>query len=111
MEPGTRPLPALQIAKSASPGARAAGSTHDAPIPVLLISRKLIVDEDPEVHRVLKCRLEARNCVVDYARDQAEATARLTDVMPDVLFLNVPAPGPRPGRHHGRRAPARGQLG
>ena len=54
----------------------------------------LIVDGDPEVHRALRPRLEARKYVVDYARDEAEATVRLTHVMPDVLFLNVPAPGP-----------------
>lgn len=53
------------------------------------ITRMLIVDDDPDIHRLLRRRLEARKYVVDYASSGLEALARLRASPPDVVFLDV----------------------
>ena len=56
------------------------------------ISRVMIVDDNPEIHRLLKARLEARGFIVQSAEDGEEALAQFKDFKPDVAFLDVKMP-------------------
>lgn len=56
------------------------------------ISRVMIVDDNPEIHRLLKARLEARGFIVQSADDGEEALAQFKDFSPDVAFLDVTMP-------------------
>jgi serine phosphatase RsbU (regulator of sigma subunit) len=56
------------------------------------ISRVMIVDDNPEIHRLLKTRLEARGFIVQSAEDGEEALRQFKDFSPDVAFLDVKMP-------------------
>jgi phosphoserine phosphatase RsbU/P len=56
-------------------------------------ARVLIVDDDPEIHRLLRARLEARGFLVTDADSGEEGIARLREVHPDLVFLDVAMSG------------------
>src|SRR5687768_16635070 len=58
-----------------------------------LIPRVLVIDDDPEIHRLLQARLEARGCEVFFASSGEEGLIRLREVSPDLLFLDVAMSG------------------
>ena len=58
-----------------------------------LIPRVLVIDDDPEIHRLLRARLEARGFHVKSASSGEEGIARLRELNPDLLFLDVAMSG------------------
>ncbi|MDO8681094.1 MAG: SpoIIE family protein phosphatase [Acidobacteriota bacterium] len=52
----------------------------------------MIVDDNPEIHCLLKARLEARGFIVESAENGEEALAQFKDFSPDVAFLDVTMP-------------------
>lgn len=60
---------------------------------VVPVERVLVVDDDPDINRLLKTRLTTRGYQVDTAANGEEALARLADTTPDLLFLDVSMPG------------------
>jgi serine phosphatase RsbU (regulator of sigma subunit) len=52
----------------------------------------MIVDDNPEIHGLLKARLEARGFVVQSAEDGEEALAQFNEFRPDIAFLDVTMP-------------------
>ena len=52
----------------------------------------MIVDDNPEIHDLLKARLEARGFIVRSAGDGEEALAQFKHFSPDVAFLDVTLP-------------------
>lgn len=77
----------------ASPSISTTGrSVSPAPLTGRTISRAMIVDDNPEIHALLKARLEARGFVVRSAGDGEEALAQFGDFRPDVAFLDVTMP-------------------
>ncbi len=73
---------------SSTPGRRASL----IPLTGLSISRVMIVDDNPEIHGLLKTRLEARGFVVQSADDGEEALAQFKEFRPDIAFLDVTMP-------------------
>jgi sigma-B regulation protein RsbU (phosphoserine phosphatase) len=63
-----------------------------APLAGRTISRVMIVDDNPEIHDLLKARLEARGFAVQSAADGTEALAQFTQFRPDIAFLDVTMP-------------------
>jgi serine phosphatase RsbU (regulator of sigma subunit) len=61
--------------------------------PAQAVTRILIVDDDPDIHRLLRARLEARGYTVQSAFNGAGALALFKDFSPDVAFLDVAMPG------------------
>jgi CheY-like chemotaxis protein len=57
------------------------------------VPRVLIVDDDADIHRLLRVRLEARGYEVLSACSGEEAIARLRVMQPDLLFLDVAMSG------------------
>jgi serine phosphatase RsbU (regulator of sigma subunit) len=57
------------------------------------VNRVLIVDDDPDIHRLLKTRSEARGYTVHGAFTGDEALVYLRDSSPDVAFLDLATPG------------------
>jgi CheY-like chemotaxis protein len=55
--------------------------------------RVLIIDDDTDIHRLLRVRLEARGCDVSSATSGEEGIARLREVHPDLVFLDVAMSG------------------
>lgn len=55
--------------------------------------RVLVIDDDAEIHRLLRARLEARGCTVSAASSGEEGLTRLREVHPDVVFLDVAMSG------------------
>jgi phosphoserine phosphatase RsbU/P len=55
--------------------------------------RVLVIDDDQEIHRLLRARLEARGYDVSSAASGEEGLARLRDVNPDLIFLDVAMSG------------------
>jgi serine phosphatase RsbU (regulator of sigma subunit) len=55
--------------------------------------RVLVIDDDPEIHQLLRARLEARGLQVWLAASGEEGVARLSDVKPDLIFLDVAMSG------------------
>src|SRR5712691_3780004 len=74
------------------PSIRAAAFAHDV-VRSRPVTRMLIVDDDPDVHRLLRRRLEAREYIVDFASGCADAIGRLREFTPDVVFLDVSKAG------------------
>src|SRR5216117_1079534 len=60
---------------------------HTPPRPV---SRVLIVNADSRVVPLLRLHLEARKYVVDYARTGPDAIAKVKELLPDVVLLDIP---------------------
>jgi len=52
----------------------------------------MIVDDNPDIHALLKARLEARGFLVQSADNGESALARFKDFSPDVAFLDVKMP-------------------
>jgi serine phosphatase RsbU (regulator of sigma subunit) len=52
----------------------------------------MIVDDNPEIHGLLKARLEARGFVVQSAEDGEQALVQFKQFSPDVAFLDVTMP-------------------
>jgi sigma-B regulation protein RsbU (phosphoserine phosphatase) len=65
------------------------------PVPVgdEMIPRVLVVDDDQEIHRLLRARLEARGYQVESASSGEEGIAKLRDLNPDLVFLDVAMSG------------------
>ncbi|MBV9280053.1 MAG: SpoIIE family protein phosphatase [Chloroflexi bacterium] len=59
----------------------------------LAARRVLVVDDDPDINRLVSVRLKARGFDVRSASDGEEALAELVESPPDVLFLDVSMPG------------------
>jgi sigma-B regulation protein RsbU (phosphoserine phosphatase) len=55
--------------------------------------RVLVIDDDPEIHRLLRARLEARGYVVSDAESGEEGITLLRHVNPDLVFLDVAMSG------------------
>jgi phosphoserine phosphatase RsbU/P len=53
----------------------------------------LVVDDDPDINRLVRARLTARGYHVLSAATGEEALERIADQAPDVLFLDVSMPG------------------
>src|SRR5258708_1879038 len=63
---------------------------RDAPVATARpIARMLIIDDDPQVQRVLRRLLEAKGYVVDCTAIGKDAIGRLHEFAPDVVFLDV----------------------
>ena len=58
-----------------------------------LIPRVLVIDDDLEIHRLLRARLEARGFHVKSASSGEEGIARLRELNPDLVFLDVAMSG------------------
>ena len=65
----------------------------DAPARVGLRPRVLVIDDDPEIHRLLRARLEARGYLVTDADSGEEGITKLREVYPDLVFLDVAMSG------------------
>jgi sigma-B regulation protein RsbU (phosphoserine phosphatase) len=52
----------------------------------------MIVDNNPEIHVLLKARLEARGFIVESAHDGDQALAQFKSFAPDVAFMDVGMP-------------------
>ena len=58
-----------------------------------LTPRVLVIDDDPEIHRLLRARLEARGYQVNSAASGEEGIGKLREIHPDLLFLDVAMSG------------------
>src|ERR1051326_7390357 len=61
--------------------------------PAHAVRRILIADDDPDIHLLLRTRLEARGYRVESAFNGAGALTLFKDFSPDVAFLDVALPG------------------
>jgi sigma-B regulation protein RsbU (phosphoserine phosphatase) len=68
-------------------------SAPPEPSPEALVPRMLVIDDDPEIHRLLRARLEALGYHVSFASSGEEGLNTLRDVNPDVVFLDVAMSG------------------
>lgn len=59
----------------------------------VLVPRVLVIDDDPEIHRLLCARLESRGYQISFASSGEEGLNRLRDVNPDLIFLDVAMSG------------------
>lgn len=59
----------------------------------VLVPRVLVIDDDPEIHRLLRARLESRGYQISFASSGEEGLNRLRDVNPDLIFLDVAMSG------------------
>src|SRR5918994_2118615 len=55
--------------------------------------RVLVIDDDHDIHRLLRVRLEARGCEVTSASSGEEGITRLREERPDLVFLDVAMSG------------------
>jgi phosphoserine phosphatase RsbU/P len=53
----------------------------------------LVIDDDQEIHRLLRARLEARGYQVNAASSGEEGVAKLRELHPDLVFLDVAMSG------------------
>ena len=58
-----------------------------------VVPRVLVIDDDPEIHRLLRARLEARGYSVHSAESGEDGLAKLREVSPDLIFLDVAMSG------------------
>jgi sigma-B regulation protein RsbU (phosphoserine phosphatase) len=58
-----------------------------------LTTRVLVIDDDQEIHRLLRARLEARGYSVADAESGEEGITKLREVHPDLVFLDVAMSG------------------
>lgn len=58
-----------------------------------IVPSVLIIDDDKEIHRLLRARLEARGCQVSVASSGEEGISKLREVNPDLVFLDVAMSG------------------
>lgn len=71
-------------------GVRVGHASNDGPAPV---RRVLVVDDDPDINRLVRTRLAARGYTVASAADGEEALARIAEEQPDLIFLDISMPG------------------
>jgi len=70
-----------------------------APPPVQMLDpldrshKVLLVDDDEDMHRLLRSRLEARGHVVESVQSGEEALLRLGEINPDLIFLDLAMSG------------------
>ena len=57
------------------------------------VRRILVVDDDPDINRLLRARLTARGYEVSTAASGEEALALLADTLSDIIFLDISLPG------------------
>jgi two-component system, OmpR family, alkaline phosphatase synthesis response regulator PhoP len=79
--PGEPPLPLTAIPSSAS-----SGDTH------LPSSCVLVVDDNAQNVELMQAYLETLNCVVHTAADGIEALAKVPQVKPDLILLDIMMP-------------------
>ena len=65
----------------------------ESPGHVELVPSVLIIDDDQEIHRLLRARLEARGYQVSAASSGEEGIIKLHEVHPDLVFLDVAMSG------------------
>ena len=53
----------------------------------------LVIDDDPEIHRLLRARLEARGYLVTAAASGEQGLSLLRELRPDLVFLDVAMSG------------------
>ncbi len=53
----------------------------------------LVIDDDPEIHRLLRARLEARGYLVTAAASGEQGLSMLRELRPDLVFLDVAMSG------------------
>jgi sigma-B regulation protein RsbU (phosphoserine phosphatase) len=58
-----------------------------------IATRVLVIDDDAEIHRLLKARLEARGHQVHFASSGEEGVRMLKEVNPDLVFLDIAMSG------------------
>jgi serine phosphatase RsbU (regulator of sigma subunit) len=58
-----------------------------------LVPKVLVIDDDQEIHRLLRARLEARGYHVTAASSGEEGVTRLRELHPDLVFLDVAMSG------------------
>lgn len=58
-----------------------------------VVPRVLVIDDDPEIHRLLHARLHSRGYEVSSASSGEEGINQLRDVNPDLIFLDVAMSG------------------
>lgn len=58
-----------------------------------MIPRVLVIDDDQEIHRLLRARLEARGYHVSAASSGEEGITKLRELNPDLVFLDVAMSG------------------
>jgi serine phosphatase RsbU (regulator of sigma subunit) len=58
-----------------------------------LVPHVLVIDDDHEIHRLLRARLEARGYQVNAASSGEEGITRLRETHPDLVFLDVAMSG------------------
>ena len=58
-----------------------------------LIPKVLVIDDDQEIHRLLRARLEARGYHVTAASSGEEGVTKLRETHPDLVFLDVAMSG------------------
>jgi sigma-B regulation protein RsbU (phosphoserine phosphatase) len=58
-----------------------------------LVPKVLVIDDDPEIHRLLRARLEARGYHVTAAASGEEGVTKLRECHPDLVFLDVAMSG------------------
>src|SRR5688572_6416630 len=68
-------------------------ATAVEPVNEPAVPRVLVIDDDPEIHRLLRARLEARGYHVSVAASGEEGIGRLHEVNPDLVFLDVSMSG------------------
>lgn len=73
-------------------GASVLATLPDVP-PEAVVPRVLVIDDDPEIHCLLRARLEARGYQVAFASSGEEGVSRLREVGPDLIFLDVAMSG------------------
>ena len=77
---------------SVKPGPAVLPAPPETPTDVL-VPRVLVIDDDPEIHRLLRARLESRGYQVSFASSGEEGLNRLREVNPDLIFLDVAMSG------------------
>jgi serine phosphatase RsbU (regulator of sigma subunit) len=58
-----------------------------------LVPKVLVIDDDQDIHRLLRARLEARGYHVTAASSGEEGVTRLRELQPDLVFLDVAMSG------------------
>lgn len=75
------------------PSATPARVTEAVPTPDDVVPRVLVIDDDQDIHRLLRARLEARGYQVSAASSGEEGITKLRELHPDLVFLDVAMSG------------------
>ncbi|HEY8600739.1 MAG TPA: response regulator, partial [Thermomicrobiales bacterium] len=71
----------------------ATGSPDLLPTNAAQVRRILVVDDDPDINRLVRVRLTTRGFTVESATNGEEALAAIAADPPDLLFLDISMPG------------------